>query len=293
MYRPTAGRRAAGVVVRRMSRLLPPDVRAHAISAAPGDFDARFSALWRRYSYRVCDDPAAADPLRRHDTLCHARPLDLGRMNEAAAACIGEHDFAAFCRRRCGATTVRELIRLTWASAGPAGGRRDRRCRCVLPQHGAVADRRAAGGRRRDQAARLAGRRAGRRGPRPGRARAAAAWPLPGRDRLPGRRATLPTGPRRPAGSGPPPAATSAARAARSRRLRRRTSHQPLAQAHIRRVREQQGAELLELMLLRCRLRGMQVGELGPDQDQVVALDLGFLDAGALGEVAGGPLRAA
>jgi tRNA pseudouridine38-40 synthase len=111
--------RAAGVVVRRMSRLLPPDVRAHAISAAPGDFDARFSALWRRYSYRVCDDPAAADPLRRHDTLCHARPLDLGRMNEAAAACIGEHDFAAFCRRRCGATTVRELIRLTWARPDP------------------------------------------------------------------------------------------------------------------------------------------------------------------------------
>lgn len=111
--------RTAGTTVRRMSRLLPPDVRARAISAAPGDFDARFSALWRRYSYRVCDDPAGADPLRRHDTLCHFRLLDLGRMNAAAAACIGEHDFAAFCRRRCGATTVRELIRLSWARPTP------------------------------------------------------------------------------------------------------------------------------------------------------------------------------
>jgi len=110
---------AADTAARRLARLLPADVRVPAIGSVPADFDARFSALWRRYSYRVCDDPAGADPLRRHDTLCHPRPLDLGRMNEAAAACTGEHDFAAFCRRRAGATTVRELIQLTWARPVP------------------------------------------------------------------------------------------------------------------------------------------------------------------------------
>jgi tRNA pseudouridine38-40 synthase len=104
---------------RRLARLLPPQVRVRAIRAAPDGFDARFSALWRRYSYRVCDDPAAADPLRRHDTLVHERPLDLAVMNEAGRACLGEHDFAAFCRRREGATTVRELLRLDWARAEP------------------------------------------------------------------------------------------------------------------------------------------------------------------------------
>ena len=104
---------------RRLARALPPDVRVHAISVAPAGFDARFSALWRRYSYRVCDDPASADPLRRHDTLWYPRPVDHDRMNEAAAALVGEHDFAAFCRRRDGATTVRELLRLEWARPEP------------------------------------------------------------------------------------------------------------------------------------------------------------------------------
>ena len=100
--------------LRRLARALPPDVRVRAIEAAPDGFDARFSALWRRYSYRICDDPAAADPLRRYDTLWHARRLDLAAMNAAAAELVGEHDFAAFCRRREGATTVRALRRLDW-----------------------------------------------------------------------------------------------------------------------------------------------------------------------------------
>jgi tRNA pseudouridine38-40 synthase len=99
---------------RRLARALPPDIRVRAIGPAPDGFDARFSALWRRYSYRVCDDPATADPLRRHETLWHTRGLDLAAMNAAAGTLTGEHDFAAFCRRREGATTVRALRRLDW-----------------------------------------------------------------------------------------------------------------------------------------------------------------------------------
>ena len=104
----------AGAADRRLARALPPDVRVHAMAPAPAGFDARFSALWRRYSYRVCDDPAGADPLRRHDTLWYPRGLDLAAMNAAASALLGEHDFAAFCRHREGATTVRALRRLDW-----------------------------------------------------------------------------------------------------------------------------------------------------------------------------------
>jgi tRNA pseudouridine38-40 synthase len=111
---------AAGqTAVRRLERVLPVDVRVRAIFGAPAGFDARFSALWRRYSYRVCDDPAAADPLRRHDTLWYPRQVDVARMNQAALACLGTHDFAAFCRRREGASTVRELLRLEWVRAAP------------------------------------------------------------------------------------------------------------------------------------------------------------------------------
>ena len=109
----------AGPVLRRLAGLLPPDLRVRAIGPAPDGFDARFSALWRRYSYRVCDQSAAADPLRRGDTLLHPRPLDVSLMNQAAAALAGEHDFAAFCRRREGASTVRALLRLEWQRTAP------------------------------------------------------------------------------------------------------------------------------------------------------------------------------
>jgi tRNA pseudouridine38-40 synthase len=112
----------ASAPLTRLAAVLPPDVRVHAVGPAPDGFDARFSALWRRYSYRVCDDPARADPLRRHETLWTPRRLDLAAMNEAAASLTGEHDFAAFCRRREGATTVRTLRVLDWRrGAGPAG----------------------------------------------------------------------------------------------------------------------------------------------------------------------------
>jgi tRNA pseudouridine38-40 synthase len=107
----TAG---TGRVVARLAGVLPADVRVRAAAPAPAGFDARFSALWRRYAYRVCDDESAADPLRRHETLWYFRRLDLPAMNEAARYLLGEHDFAAFCRRREGATTVRALRVLDW-----------------------------------------------------------------------------------------------------------------------------------------------------------------------------------
>jgi tRNA pseudouridine38-40 synthase len=105
---------AAGRAVARLAGVLPADIRVRVADRAPDGFDARFSALWRRYSYRVCDDPATADPLRRHETLWYFRRLDVPAMNEAALSCLGEHDFAAFCRRREGATTIRSLRTLGW-----------------------------------------------------------------------------------------------------------------------------------------------------------------------------------
>lgn len=68
----------------------------------------------RRYAYRVCDAPGGGDPLRRHEVVWHNRPLDVDAMNAAAVRLRGEHDFAAFCKKREGATTIRELQRLDW-----------------------------------------------------------------------------------------------------------------------------------------------------------------------------------
>jgi len=77
--------------------------------------DARFSALARTYRYRIADGPEAVDPLRRHDVLAWPRPLDLAALQTAGAGLLGEHDFAAYCKRRDGATTIRRLLELDWA----------------------------------------------------------------------------------------------------------------------------------------------------------------------------------
>jgi tRNA pseudouridine38-40 synthase len=104
----------------RLRGILPPDVVVRAVGVAPAGFDARFSALRRRYRYRLCDRPEAVDPLRRRDTVTTKRPLDEGLLDEAARSLVGLHDFAAFCKRREGATTVRTLLDYGW-ERGPDG----------------------------------------------------------------------------------------------------------------------------------------------------------------------------
>ena len=99
----------------RLSGVLPDDIVVRRVRVAPPGFDARFSALHRRYTYRICDRPSAADPLRRSDTVVLKQTLDVDVMNAASATVLGFHDFASFCRRREGATTVRTLQRFDWA----------------------------------------------------------------------------------------------------------------------------------------------------------------------------------
>ncbi len=111
-----------GVVLRRRLRgVLPTDIVVHRVVLTSPDFDARFSAIYRRYRYRLCDRAHEVDPLRRFDTVAWRRPLDLGAMQEASAQLVGLADFAAFCRARPGATTIRRLIEFSW-SRGPQDG---------------------------------------------------------------------------------------------------------------------------------------------------------------------------
>jgi tRNA pseudouridine38-40 synthase len=97
---------------RRLQGVLPPDVAVRRVSRAPTGFDARFSALDRRYTYRIADPETDSVPLRRREVLRWPRWLDVAAMDQAGIALLGEHDFAAYCRRREGATTVRRLMEL-------------------------------------------------------------------------------------------------------------------------------------------------------------------------------------
>ncbi len=99
-------------LLKRLTGRLPQDVRVWALTEAPSGFDARFSAVWRRYAYRVTDRPGGVDPLLRGHVLWHDWPLDVAAMNAAARLLTGEHDFAAYCKKREGATTIRTLQRL-------------------------------------------------------------------------------------------------------------------------------------------------------------------------------------
>jgi tRNA pseudouridine38-40 synthase len=105
-------------LTRRLNRALPADVAVRRVVTAPAQFNARFSATWRRYAYRVGDLPEHVDPIRRREALAWPRRLDEAAMNQAAAGLLGEHDFAAFCKRREGASTVRHLRELSWRRDG-------------------------------------------------------------------------------------------------------------------------------------------------------------------------------
>lgn len=106
-------------LLRRLNGVLPDDVVVTGLEPAADGFDARFSAVSRRYVYRLCDDAAGWDPLRRAEVWRVPRPLDAGRMDAAAKRLLGEHDFAAFCRKREGASTVRALLAFGWERTGP------------------------------------------------------------------------------------------------------------------------------------------------------------------------------
>ncbi|NLW99843.1 MAG: tRNA pseudouridine(38-40) synthase TruA [Actinomycetales bacterium] len=106
-------------LAKRLRSLLPSDVTVRSVTIAPEGFDARFSALSRRYRYVICDNPAYLDPLRVRETVVHPRALGEVLMGEASGRLTGLHDFAAFCRRREGASTVRSLLQYDWTRVGP------------------------------------------------------------------------------------------------------------------------------------------------------------------------------
>lgn len=91
-----------------------PDIAVRKVTRVPSTFDARFSALRRRYEYRLRDASSPADPLTARFTADVGRNLDLHRMRRASEELIGLNDFTSFCKAREGATAVRTLLDFRW-----------------------------------------------------------------------------------------------------------------------------------------------------------------------------------
>ena len=105
-------------LVQRLGRFVPTDVRVLDIARAAPGFDARFSALRRHYAYRLSTAPYGVEPQEARFVTPWPRPLDVDAMAVASRDLVGLHDFAAFCRHRDGATTIRDLQRLEWSREG-------------------------------------------------------------------------------------------------------------------------------------------------------------------------------
>jgi tRNA pseudouridine38-40 synthase len=105
-------------LVHRLGSLLPVDVRVRRIERAPAGFDARFSALRRHYVYRISTATYGVEPHQARYVIGWPRPLDMDAMTTASRNLLGLNDFAAFCRHREAATTIRDLQRFDWERDG-------------------------------------------------------------------------------------------------------------------------------------------------------------------------------
>jgi tRNA pseudouridine38-40 synthase len=102
----------------RLNRMLDEDIRINSLSKAPPFFHARFSALRRKYIYKIADGRRQLEPLKRFDIATWYRDLDTNAMNEASQLLLGEHDFAAFCKTGGIGTTIRRLEKFEWKREG-------------------------------------------------------------------------------------------------------------------------------------------------------------------------------
>lgn len=92
------------------ARLKAGDIRIRSIEEMPDRWDARIFAKGKTYHYAIWNG-APPNPFIRHVVWHVPVPLDMDRMQKAAAALIGEHDFAAFKGRGTDViTTVRRVL---------------------------------------------------------------------------------------------------------------------------------------------------------------------------------------
>ncbi len=95
----------------KLNAILPREVAVHEVSPAGPDFHARFDARSREYHYFI---HFRKDPFCEKFSYRMRYPLDVERMNEAAAHLLGEHDFSCF--EKVGGNNATSICTVTEAS---------------------------------------------------------------------------------------------------------------------------------------------------------------------------------
>jgi tRNA pseudouridine38-40 synthase len=109
-------------LVRSVNKMCAPAIVVREATVEADDFDARHSAVARRYRYTIVNRPVA-DPFLRHTAWHVEQPLDLATMRLACDPLIGEHDFTSFCRKPkvpegVAWTHVRRVLDTRWHDLG-------------------------------------------------------------------------------------------------------------------------------------------------------------------------------
>jgi len=102
-------------ITRSLNSLLGAEIAISSVVEAPSDFNARKSAVTRRYRYQVLNR-SIADPFRRNVSWHVHQRLDAAAMNEAAQLFLGEQDFSAFCRDDDGKSRKRYVLEAGWST---------------------------------------------------------------------------------------------------------------------------------------------------------------------------------
>jgi tRNA pseudouridine38-40 synthase len=103
---------------RSVNRMLGPAIVVREAEKVHGTFDARRSAVARRYRYSVLNRPVP-DPFLARTAWHVAAPLDCRALALACDPIIGEHDFSSFCRLpEPDASLVRKVHDARWLDLG-------------------------------------------------------------------------------------------------------------------------------------------------------------------------------
>jgi tRNA pseudouridine38-40 synthase len=101
-----------------VTSMLGPEIVVRSCDLVDPGFDARHSALWRKYRYTIVNRPVP-DPFRDRFTWWIPEPLNVRALWLAADPFVGDHDFASFCRKGGeGSTTMRTVQESSWVDEG-------------------------------------------------------------------------------------------------------------------------------------------------------------------------------